>query len=456
MRNFNHLLLILAILLLPSCTPAQPVEQVTVIAHPDGPLYVGDQVSFEVLLPATTSGEVSNMVVSFNGQELGNAGITPYGIGGRNQATFWWVWNTSELKPGRYSLIFTSLPDNSTWTETYTLHPADLVPSPEPNAYWVSTTTVCCNLYYITGTAVERDLISLSQEADRQAAAVSAQMGSILEERVDIIFMSRVIGHGGFMWDGIYTSYLDGNYIGNDMAMLFHHEFVHFYDGEVGGTYLPVVLQEGLAVYLTGGHFKPESLGPRAGALLILDWYIPLSTITDDFYRQQHDIGYLEAGALVQYLVDTYGWAAFNEFYRDIPVPENQTDSDVMDTALQNQFGISFASLETSYMDYLHSQAIDQEVVTDLQLTVSFFDTVRHYQERLDPSAYFLTAWLPDASLMRERGIVADLLRHPAGWNNRLIESLLIFTQRELFAGDYRYLDRILSLTNWLLNVGSP
>jgi hypothetical protein len=456
MRQIKLILLLFAFLLLPACTPVRSTEQITIIPHPDGPLYVGDQVSFEVLIPAATGDKTGSIEVTFDGKELGSAEFAPYGIGGRNQATLWWVWNTRDLKPGRYTLTFTRLPDNTTWTETFSLHPADQVPSPEPSAHWVSTTTVCCNLYYITGTAAERDIATLGQEADEQSAEVSAQMGSSLNERIDIIFMSRVVGHGGFSWGGIYTSYLDDNYIGNDMSILFHHEFVHYYDGALGGSYLPAMLQEGLAVYLTGGHFKSEPLGPRAAASLNPGWYIPLATIADNFYKQQHDISYLEAGALVQYLVESYGWVAFNEFYRTIPAPENQMDSEVMDTALHDHFGIFFSDLETSYLAYLQSQPVTEDGRTDLQLTVTFFDCVRRYQETLDPSAYFLTAWLPDGSVMRERGIVADFLRHPEGWENRLFETLLMRSHKELFSGNYKSADLTLRWMNWLLNVVTP
>jgi hypothetical protein len=455
MRHANSTLLFI-FLLLSSCAPVRPAEQITVITHPDGPLYVGDQVSFEVLAPAATSDKTGSIEVIFNGQELGSAGFAPYGIGGRSQATLWWAWDTHDLKPGSYTLTFTRLPDNTTWTESFSLHPADQVPSPEPDAHWASTTTVCCNLYYITGTAAERDIATLSREADEQSVAVSAQMGTSLSKRIDIIFMSRVVGHGGFTGIGVYVAYLDDNYIGNYMSILFHHEFVHFYDSGLGGDYLPTMLQEGLAVYLTGGHFKPEPLGPRAAALLNLGWYIPLTTIADDFYNQQHDIAYLEAGALVKYLVETYGWSSFNEFYRTIPAPKSQTVSAVMDTALQDHFGLSFADLETAYRAYLQSQPVTQDVRTDLQLTVVFFDTVHRYQEALDPSAYFLTAWLPDGSVMRQRGIVADFLRHPEGWDNRLLESLLIRSNRELFSGDYINTERTLRWTNWLLNIITP
>jgi hypothetical protein len=451
-----RLTVVISFFLLVSCTPVRPTEQLTVISHPDGPLYIGDQVSFEVLSPAVTSADNNNVKVSFEGKELGSAGFAPYGIGERSQATLWWVWDTRSLKPGNYNLTFTRLPEDTTWTETFSLHPSDQMPSPEPGAHWSSITTVCCNLYYISGTAAERDIIPLSQEADQQSTSVAAQMGTSLKERMDIIFMSRVVGHSGFTWNGVYVSYLDDNYIGNDMSVLFHHEFVHYYDNALGGDYRPSMLQEGLAVYLTGGHFKPEPLGPRAAALLDLDWYIPLSTIADDFYNQQHDIAYLEAGSLIKYLVETYGWGAFNEFYRTIPAPSNQPVSTALDTAFLDHFGISFADLENDYLKFLHSQPVTENVRTDLELTVNFFDTVRRYQKVLDPSAYFLTAWLPDGSVMRRRGIVADFLRRPEGWENRIFEPLLISSQKELFSGEYKRTERTLNWTNWLMDIVAP
>ena len=455
MRN-TKLSLLLIIILLTSCSPIQTAEPITVLSHPDGPLYVGDQVSFEVLSPAASTDTTGSVEVTINGQKLGEAEFAPFGIGGRSQATLWWAWDTSSLKPGSYSLTFTRFPDNTTWDETFQLHPRDQVPTPEPDARWVSTTTVCCNLYYITGTDAARDIATIGKVADEQSAAVSAQMGTNLNDRINIVLMSRVVGQGGFTSNSVYVSYLDNNYIGNDMAILFHHEFVHYYDSSLGGGYRPSALGEGLAVYLTGGHFKPEPLGPRAAALLDLGWYIPLTTIVNDFYNQQHDIGYLEAGSLVKYLVETYGWDAFNKFYRNMPAPTTQMVSTMMDTALQDAFGISFADLETAYLVYLRTQTVTAAVRTDLQMTVTFFNTVRRYQQALDRSAFYLTAWLPDGSVMRQRDIVADFLRHPQGWDNQLLESLLIRSQKELLSGDYKRAEITLSWANRIMDVVIP
>lgn len=425
MRRFAISIAIFA-LLLASCVPvSQASEQgYKVVTHPDGPLFVGDRVSFEILAPA---GESTNEVVqaSFEEQELGSAAFSPFGIGQRDQATFWWVWDTAGLEPGRHSINFT-LGSGYSWVEQITLRPADQVPPPEPEAAWASTTTECCTIHYIIGTDAGRDIENLAAQADEESVLVAAQMGAVLQERIPLIFMPRVIGHGGFAWDGVYISYIEGNYVGNEMDMVLHHEFVHYYDDWIGGEYMPSILQEGLAVYLSGGHFKPEPIAPRAAALLELNWYIPLEILADDFYNQQHDIGYLEAAALVLYLYETYGPGAFIEFYRTIPYLEGMTDSEILDETLRDQFGVSLADLETAFKTYLSTQPVTEAIRTDLELTTAYFDTVRRYQSLLDPSAYFLTAWLPDGTVMREEGIVADFTRRPRGWQNWLVEKMLV------------------------------
>jgi hypothetical protein len=447
------LLVLLIFSLFASCSPVQPAERLTVITHPDGPLYAGDQVSFEILPPEAEANKTGSVSVTFQGRELGEADIAPYGLGARSEAVLWWVWDTRNLKPGKYNLTFTLLPDSITETDTFRLYSADQIPQPEPAATWVTTTSACCIFHYISGTAAERDISSLSMVADEESAIVSEQIGSTLNTPIDVVFMSRVIGQGGFTSDSVYVSYLDDNYIGNDMAILFHHEFVHYYDAIRGGVFRPSIFQEGLAVYLSGGHFKLEPLIPRAAAMVDLGWYIPLTNLANDFYNQQHDTGYLEAAGLVEYLVETYGWDAFNEFYRDIPNPENgQTTAMVIDTALHKYFNISFTDLESKYISFLQAQTIQETVRTDLELTVSFYDTARRYQQMLDPSAYYLTAWLPNGSEMRQRGIVADFLRRPRNWDNQVIEVFLIHAHSQFFGGDYPGAENTLKLTNLLMD----
>ncbi len=124
----------------------------------------------------------------------------------------------------------------------------------------------------------------------------------------------------------------------------------------------------------------------------------------------------------------------------------------MIDVALQAHFKRSFTDLEPAYLAYLRKQPFTEGQRNDLQVSVKFFDTVRRYQEAFDPSAYFLYAWLPDGSVMRQRNIVADLLRHPAGWQNRLSEALFQRAHAEWFSGDYSGAERTLQWMNWLLN----
>ena len=307
-RSLVSFCLVLACLLA-SCSSSQPAGRLQVIAHPDGPLYVGDQVSFEVLAPACPGEPGRQCPGRLPGAGTRQGRLCAFRDGQRNQATLWWVWDTRNLKPGRYTLTFTRLPDNLTWTETFSLRPENQVPPPQPGAHWASITTTCCIIHYITGTAAARDIAALGREADQESAAVAKQIGIKLDKPIDVILMSRVVGQGGFTAGSVYLSYLDGNYTGDEMPILFHHEFVHYYDASAGGKYRPSFFEEGLAVYLSGGHFKPEPLVARAAALLTLGWYIPLTTVANDFYNQQHDISYLEAATLVKYMLDTYGWA---------------------------------------------------------------------------------------------------------------------------------------------------
>jgi hypothetical protein len=446
---------LLILILLAACASAQTETGYTVLTHPDGPLYAGDRVSFEIL-PGANATDGLSVEISADGTMLGASGFGPYGVGGRTEAVFWWTWDTRDLEPGRHTLTFSILPQGPSWTETYVLHPAASVPAPEPEAGWESTTSGCCTIYYVTGTDAERDIESLKALADEQAADVESDFGAAFPAPVTVTFLPRTLGHGGFASDSIYVSYLDRNYAGSATAQIVHHELAHIMDAQLGGGYRPSVLVEGLAVYISGGHFKEEPLLPRAAALFDLGWYIPLADLADDFYPQQHEIGYLEAGALVQYLVETYGWDAFDNFHRHMPDLAPAAPSEVLDAALREHFGISLAELETDFTAALRSQTVTGDVRDDLRLTVRFYDTVRRYQQGLDPSAYFMTAWLPDGKTMRETGIVADYLRHPDGWKNRLIESLLVRADAELRLGEYDRVEKTLNQVDWLLDVVVP
>jgi hypothetical protein len=291
-----------------------PAADFSVQFHPDGGLYVGDKVSMEVITPTGYDAAEKSVEVSADGEEIGTAAFTSFGIAGRKEATFTWAWDTAALEAGPHVLDFAVLPAGPAWSQSVTLLPAADLPPPLAEAHWAAATSECCIISYITGTEAERDIASLEQTAYVEAGSVEQELHATPEEKIQLVFMPRVLGHGGFASDGIYVSYLDRNYAGSSTAQVLHHELVNWFDNKQGGDLRPTMLVEGLAVYLSGGHFRrsPAAARGRAARPGLVH---PLRELTDDFYPSQHEIGYIEAGALIQYLVETYGWEAFNDFY---------------------------------------------------------------------------------------------------------------------------------------------
>ena len=441
-----------------------PEEAFTVLYHPDDYLYVGDQVSFEVISPPGLDTKDAVLTVQVDppqGPHLGEVKFGPWGIQGRNEAAMIWVWDTTSADPGLHNLAFEVQPQGYSWTEQVNLLPSSDMPAIQATAHWASTQTACCAVFYITDTASERDLPTLTTMIDAQAQDAINKMDITFTEPITITILPRLLGHGGFTSTEISVSYLDRNYAANSWAMVVHHEMIHALDAHLGGDFRPSIFIEGLAVYMTGGHYKPEPLMPRAAALLsnYLNWYIPLISLANDFYASQHEIGYLEAASLIEYMVKTYGLDSFLSFYRDIHIHQNESQSEAIDSALQQHFSISFSTLEMDFIAALRAESDTASWVDDVRLTVTYYDTMRRYQQLLDPSAYFRTAWLMDNNAMRQRGIVADYLRHPHTPSNLALETLFISVSQYGSEQNYTIAFQILDTINTVLDAiehGNP
>ena len=451
---------LILLLLLSACAglrpqPAAPKlsPALTVRTHPDGAPYVGDLVSFEVYNPVAQQPLTDRLRISLAGKTLAEQPFSQFGMGARSQATFYWLWDTRSLPPGEYTFTFTLLPIDSSWDQKISLLPAAQLSAAEQGAKWATVETKCCTLQYITGTDAAADLEMLKSMLDAQAADVEARMGAMPNGKIPVTYLPRTLGHGGFTSDGIYVSYLHQNYAGGTAQQVTHHELVHWLDGQLGGELRPAMLQEGLAVYMSDGHFKIEPILPRAAALIDLNLYIPLRKLADTFYFSQHEASYAEAAALISYLISTHGRDSFNTFYRDIHSVKSGLQADALDAALQAHYGISLETLDANFRAFLRQQPVDTVASTDMRLTVAFYDTVRRYQRELDPSAYFLYTWLPGVAEMRQRGIVADFLRHPGGMLNRQIENQLVAGDAALRAADYSGVEARINAVNLLLDL---
>lgn len=431
-----------------------PRPDFTVKIHPEEGIYIGEWVSFEVFSQSDIDASNYEVNIQINSDPPLDTtkSFSEFGIGQRYQATFRWVWDTANLEPDEYTITFTILPDGPSWEKSLTLYPTSQLQPAFQDTSLTHTETDCCLLYYLTNTAAARDIIEIETVADRAADEITTLMGIELKEPITIFLMPRVLGHGGFASSELYISYLDRNYVDFDLYMVFKHEIVHQIDTQKDAQHRPTILLEGMAVYLSGGHFKPEPLMPRAAALLELGLYIPLSTLTKDFYIHQHETGYLEAASMIEFMVQTWGIEAVNYFYLNIPTPENNDSVQAIDAGLQENFDVTFQEFEDLFISALQDIPPDPAMTADIQLSINFFDTLRAYQQTLDSSAYFRNAWLILMDDLEEKPIYADLLRHPSQPANITLETMLISTNRSIIEGNYQDAQNILEIINLVLD----
>ena len=140
----------------------------------------------------------------------------------------------------------------------------------------------------------------------------------------------------------------------------------------------------------------------------------------------------------MQYLVDTYGWEKFKQFYADFqPAPDGLNAARLNETLLAD-YGKTLEQIEQDWLTKLDEIALDREVVADLNGTIRFYNIMRRYQSIHDPTAYFLEAWLPRPNLLRDRGATAELTRHPEETINLVLEVMLTEAEILLRSGNFR------------------
>lgn len=395
--------------------------------HPEEALYVGDQISFEVIAPTPEPYLNQPITITLTNPVtvIGSTTFQPYGFDRRPQATFLWSWDTSSFVPGDYTLHFSIPTLKEEWQQTITLLPRTALPPIEQTAQWQTLTTACCEIHFITNTAAHRDLEEIAEVVEQEFERVQEKIPLSPEEPVSVVLIPRVIGNGGFANAEINVSYLDRNYTANDFATILRHEMVHVFDQIAQAGDRPSLFVEGIAVYLSGGHYFPEPLLPRAAELIRQKKYLSLRELAANFYDAQHELAYLEAGALIEYLSQRYGWQTVWETYLAMTLRSGETQPQAIERALKAKLGVSFQQLEEDFQATLQSIESNLKFSSDIKTIESYYETLRNYQKQLDPAAYYRTAWMLDAQQMRQRGIVADYFRHPSQFDNLVLELLL-------------------------------
>lgn len=438
-----------------------------VILHPVPVIYAGDKVTFQ-LLPFVPDGIAVtdvNAVVLVNGEQVAAGTLDRRNWNGQAEGIYEWAWDTTGLS-GDYEIQVILDPDdliqagdddpnNNSVTLTATVRVATGQAARDAAATWETLETNCCVVHVVSGTAASRDLPTLLPLLESAVQQASSRLNEQPSQKLQVYFIDRIVGQGGFAGTDMVVSYVDRRYAGGGLFELLVHEAVHIIDQQFAPQRISF-LAEGLAVWASGGHYKPEDLRQRSAALLALNKYVPLAQLVNDFYPVQHEIGYLEAAGFVTYLIERAGWSTFRDFYSDVSADDGPTLAEALDVNLQRYYGASLDQIESEWLAELRSAPVDPVAVSDLATTIRYYDVARRYQAAYDPTAHFLSAWLPHPTEVREFGNPGDLNRRPEAEMNVTLEVMLEAADRALRAGDYERSNVILdSVSNILDNNGA-
>jgi len=427
----------------------------------------GDRVTIQVIpdVPTAVNWEDVTVTVLLDGQELISGNLIWQNLASRPEALFEWVWDTTGqtgehelqiiLDPEDQIQAGDENPDNNRLVTHVAIQSINVRSAAEVNAAWVVAENECCRVHVVTGTAAYRDLSKLLTMLDEAVRQASTRLDEPLRQKIEIYFVDRVFGQGGYAGSAMVISYLDRQYNGQGLYETLVHESTHVIDRQFAPRRISF-LAEGVAVWATGGHYKPEDLNMRNAALIAIDEYVPLADLLNDFYPVQHEIGYLEAGGFVEYLVNTYGWTRFREFYSDVTLDDAATPAEALDLNLRTYYDKSLAEMENEWHSYLGGLELTETAVTDLATTIRYYNVMRRYQTQYDPTAYFLTAWLPYPEDVEANGNTADLTRRPHEEANITLEAMLGSADEALRAGNYNRANVLLdSVTRVLDNDGA-
>jgi hypothetical protein len=424
------------------------IQNDDVFLYPVPSVYAGDRVTFQILahVPDHVDPRSVTVHVLVDYQDVANGTLSGRNLAGDAVGLFEWAWDTTDetgehlvhVILDRYDTITAgdeNRDNNQVELNVPVLDPLTLAPN-ERNATWVTAETNCCTVHVVSGTAAYRDLPELLVRVETAVQQAALQLEEELSRKVDIYLVDRVIGQGGYAGNAVVISYLDRQYASQGFDQVLIHEAIHIIDRQFAPERI-TFMAEGLAVWGSGGHYKPEDIDQRAAALVALNQYVPLVELMNNFYPVQHEIGYLEAAGFVNYLIETYGWPQFKQFYADVTANDAATMSGAIDLNLQQYFGITLAQAEADWLAYLAALPEDRNVLMDLQTTIRYYNVMRRYQRFYDPTAYFLTAWLPYPGALRTDGNPADLTRHPQDEINVTLEVMLQAADMALRTGDY-------------------
>ena len=439
------------------------INYTDLILHPVPKIYAGDKVTFQLLPHVPESIHVNEVTAAIlvDGVQMAGGPLDRRNWNGQAEGVYEWAWDTTGLS-GDYRIevvldpsdtiqIGDEDPSNNTISIIATVHVPTGQAARDLTATWETMETNCCVLHVVSNTAAARDLGALAPLMEQAVAQAANRLGVAPSQKLHVYFIDRIVGQGGFAGTDMVVSYVDRRYAGGGFYELLVHEATHILDQQFAPQRISF-LAEGLAVWVTGGHYKAEDLRQRSAALPALGQYVPLSSLISDFYPVQHEIGYLEAAGFVSYLVERGGWNTFRDFYSEVSADDGPTLADAVDVNLQRHYGATLAQIEAEWMAALQSVPVDPTAVEDLSTTIRYYNVARLYQEIYDPTAHYLSAWLPHPTQVREFGNPADLTRRPEEEINVMLEVMLTAADTALRGGDFARANVILDSVSNIIN----
>ena len=409
----------------------------TVRAFPGPEHYAGDILTFAI--QATGDFDESVMVsVAIDDQKPREA-----------PGTFYWfdevivpsALDTRNLA-GHHTLKFTTSNGDLNQTYSFAVLPADQRPTNETRAAWMVKETDCCIFHYLSETAGARDIDFISEHFKQGADEFETLMKAEIRSKMDIYIIDRILGNGGFGGNGqLVISYTDRYYGptmgGEGLETLARHEFSHaagigFENAGDGVDFN----YEGLAVYVAGGHYKPEPLAQRGAALFDLGHSVPV-----DEFIPQHELSYLHAAVILTYIVETYGEEKLGKFLSaDDDTPDEQLIS--MEDAIRLTFGISLEEFDHGFQAWLEKNDPGEQL-DDLRLTVELQDVRREYQDLYSPGPLFLISEI-DLSAVTRREYLPVVMREARTSPNIAIELMIANAQRAINSGAYSEAEQLI------------
>lgn len=427
-----------------------------VFVYPVPVLYEGDEATFQVLAYVPDDLDANDIAarVLIDGNQVANGTLNGRNLGGDAIGLFTWAWPTAGqagshelrvvLDPDDVVQVGDENPDNNVAVLSVVVEPAGALPAGQANATWVTAETTYATVHVVSGTAAHRDLNELTGAVDIAIQQAIDVLQEQPHDRFDVYLVDRVFGQGGYAGSVMVVSYLDRDYSGGEFHQVLVHETIHLLDQQFAHNRIPF-MAEGVAVWGSGGHYKPEDIDQRIIALRNNGLFVPLADLVDDFYPVQHEIGYLEAAGFINFLVNTYGWEAVRPFYAEVvPTSGISSYSELLSLQLQQHFDQSLEETTVAWFAYLDAIPPDLAVDQDLITTIRYYNTMRRYQLEYDPTAHFLQAWLPFPQELENRELTAEVTRRTDEAVQVTFETMLQSVNTALLARDYRYANALL------------